>query len=276
MSTAIVGWASNIYTLGSPLFQFDDNGTNQVTLSIDASGHLYFSRNGTQIGSPTTRVFYTGVWYYIELKVTIASGTSGLVECRVDGVPYLSYSGVNTSATGNAWLNQLGFPPYGSAVTQWVDDVYCCDTSGSVNNNYLGDIIVRALMPNGAGTNTQWTPNGQANNYQCVNEIGPDEDTSYISSQTADQIDTYTLADLPASASTVFAVQQTVRARKDDAGNRVIHGMLKSGSSYSEGPDIACPSSYAYFQRVIETDPAGGSWTPSSINALEAGVKEIS
>src|SRR5580765_3677709 len=55
------GTSSQIFSL------IDNNTTVQTDLRVDAAGALFFTRNGTQLGSKTSPITMQ-VWHYVEMK----------------------------------------------------------------------------------------------------------------------------------------------------------------------------------------------------------------
>jgi hypothetical protein len=177
-------------------------------------------------------------WYYIEVKVTIDS-TVGAVEVRVGGITDIKLTGVNTVATdplnpghGNNLANNFLFFPdfsYGGFITissgvlsanfngppLYYDDIYICDTTGSFNNDFLGDQRIQTLFATGAGAHTDWSPSSGAN-YTDINEVNVDDDSSYVSSSSTGNIDTYAFGST--TLPKVSAIAVNLISRYDDAG----------------------------------------------------------
>ena len=256
------------------LWQFKDAGTIQVDLRIDATGALFFTRNGTVLGSPSSNRLAANTWYWLEVKVTINSST-GAAEVRVNGTSWLALSAQNTQTSASAFFNQIG-NAVGTGAWFW-DSFHFWDTTGSLNNTWIGEHAISTLFPNGAGSHTDWTKSGGAANFSQVNENPADDDTSYNFSNTAGQIDSYAMADLVQTAGTIAAVAINTVDRVDDASPHVIHHYYLSSGVAAESPDISPSSGYANHQSIRETDPnTSAAWTIAGVNAMEAGVKLIS
>lgn len=255
-----------------------DWNSAQFTIYIDATGHISAFRSSTLLGTSTLALSF-GVWHYIEIHGVI-SNTVGVVEVKVDGIiTFLSLAGQNTQLTANARFTAfgLGHPnanPGNAGGEVWIDDFYFLDAAGTAPNGYTGDTIVRYYPPSGAGSNTQWTPNGAAQNYQCVDEVPPDDDTTYNSSAVVGKVDTFVHAALPGTVTTIAAAMVRARVR-NDSGSPVIHLAIKSGASLGESGDIAVPTAYADVVAPFPTDPATGvAWNAAGLNACEVGYKQ--
>jgi hypothetical protein len=249
-----------------------DAGTAQLSVAVGLD-HCFRVYRGTAIGTllGTSSVsLVTGVWYYIELKATI-NNTTGTYEVRLNGVNVASATGQNTRNTANNSANGVQF---GVINYDWAfDDIYICDTAGSVNNDFLGDIQVVTIQPTGAGSNTGFTPSAGAN-YAAVDDTTPDDDTTYVEHATASTRDTYAFADLAGTVTAVKGVQTVLLARKTDSGSKTLGDSVKSGATTSDGTAVSPSTSYTYLTNVRETDPdTAAAWTASGVNAAEFGMK---
>jgi len=279
LSTVFVGFA--VYTTGraagNALFVLRSTGSIVVGLYMVQDGANYHwtlkNLGGTVLGTGTANVGLN-VWQYLELKVVV-SATVGTVELRLDGAtsPDITASGLNT---GTVNVNEI-VVGFASAATYY-DDIYVVDTSGSApTNTWLGEVRVYTLIPNGNGANTAWGGTGTGGFGEWDDITAHDDDTTYVSSSTPSDRETSTLTDLPVATSTVFAVQTNLVARKDDAGTRTIAPVVVIGGTPYDGTTTAAlSSSYAdYTQLYDRLDPSGATWTASTVNAMETGVKEI-
>jgi hypothetical protein len=256
-----------------------DTGTAQVDLRINNSGQLYFTRNGTTIGSPYTLTNPLSYHHY-QVKLTINS-TTGLAELKPDGSSSaaISFSG-NTQATGSSQINALVLGRYSPPNNQnfgdmYFDDVVILDTTGATNSDYLGDVRVRTLFASGDGGTTQWTNNGAATAHGCVAEHPPDDDTTYLSDSNVGDIDLLTYAAIPTNA-TIFSGCVLMRVRKDDAAARQVAAVSKSGGTTGVASGILITQTYAYYEQFFDTDPnTSAQWTGSNFNSAQWGVKVI-
>jgi hypothetical protein len=259
-----------------------DGTSNQVDLRLNADGTLSITRNGTVLGT-STRSITTNTWNHFELKVKIDPST-GTAELRVNGVAWIGpLTGLNTRATANSTANVIAIgnaSQYGTAPNADYDDIIVWDTQTTDANgftdisDFIGDCGLSWLLPTGAGTTTQFTPD-TGSNYARVNEATPDGDTSYVSSSTVGNIDTYAMADLGGTVSGVKSVASILYARKDDVGSRGIKAELRSNSGNTvHTTELSLSNSYLYYFSNWGQNPNNGSptnWTVAAVNALEAG-----
>lgn len=256
-----------------------DTNTTQVWFRVNTNGTISALRGtayaSTVLGT-TSSSLQVDVWAYVEVKVVI-DDTVGTVEVRINGTPGLTLTGQDTKQSSNAAWNEVRFG-YASkssgTVTIDLDDVYICDGSGSLNNDFLGDVTISALYASGAGNTTGWTASA-GSNYQCVDEATPNDDTDYVSTSTVDAKDTYAFTDCAAGA-TIKAVQLLSAVRKGAEGPGKIKHVVRSNSTDYDSAEMGIGgTSYSYCRTVHETDPATGvAWTESGFNGAEFGVKK--
>ncbi len=275
-TTIIAGMAVKFSsTDAQTIFGFYDSGTQQVHLKFNTNGSLAVLRGATTLGtsSPGVVPSPTAQHNYIEMKATI-NGSTGSAEVCVNEVTVLTITGANTQASANAYANQLIL--FTSLITNhlYIDDVYLCDTSGSTNNTFLGDVRIECIRPSGAGSLTDFAPSA-GSNYQCVDETTVNDETDYVSSSTVSHADLYAFGDLSSSVGSVLAVAMNTVDRKDDSGTRthahliLVSGVMVSGTAFSP------TTSYTNHQTVFESVPAGGAWSIGAVNSAEAGHKII-
>jgi hypothetical protein len=219
-----------------------------------------------------------GTYVYIEFKTKIHD-TTGTWEVWKNGVSIGSASGVDTRNGGTSGVigSALIGNDAGNSNNYDVryDDLVFLDTTGSApNNDRIGDVRVAVLVPSGAGNYAQWTPSA-GSNYQNVDDLASvDDDTTYNSEATAGDKDSFAMGNLPTTPSTVYAIAESIRYRKDDAGSSTIRQLLRISSTDYEDADISVADAYTYTRRIRETNPnTTAAWTGSDVDGLEAGYK---
>ncbi len=271
----IVGAAINPIDYGTELFEFQDAANTQVQLFLTSAGALQIQDgNGNVLGTSASGVVRTGTWQYVEISVVFSATGSATV--HVNSASVLSLSGINTIPSGNSYANGVGFLGSGDGTS--FDDVYICDGTGTVNNNLLGDVKIVLATPNGNGRVNQLSRTGgtSAGNYTAVNNNPPDDDTSYVSSATAGQIDAYTITSIGSVAS-IKAVQLVASSRKDDAGSRVL--ALGFGNGTTESYDSGHPlgNSYTMLLRPLDQNPlTSASWATTDLSSAQLALEVIS
>jgi uncharacterized protein YbaA (DUF1428 family) len=280
LATPIATFISGFYVYiegagaSGPIAMFRDNGTEQVSVRLDASGHVLFSRNGTTLATSTS-VMLLNTWYHVEVKSTIHPST-GTYEVRVNGsatgwIP--ATTGANTRASANSQITEFYLGATGAGITGRFDDFYILDTTGSVANDFVGPQKIITIFPNAAGNYSQWTGNYAAN-FANVNELTADADSTVNQSSTVNQIDSFAFDDVPAG--TITAIQHAIQARQDAGAARSIAAFQRSGSTDYVGTTQALAGSHVFLLDPKSTNPdTSAQWSASGLNAAEFGYKLI-
>lgn len=261
----------------------DTGATAHLTVNFDTAGHITLRRGGTSgsIIATSTQLFDVTVWRYIEVQATIAD-SGGRCVVRVDGVTWIDYTGDTRNAGTSVLIDTFKFGGQGIAQNFW-DDMYVLndtdDTSvtGRPDTDFLGDVKVETLLPNGDGASLQWTPSTGTTHSTLVDEPLPANTTDYVSSATDGQRDLWTLSDLSAGAAQVFAVRSGMYAAKSDAGAASIKQLVRENSGTVTAETTAQPVSTtyaAYWGTLRRGKPGGGAWSVADVNALQVGVEK--
>jgi hypothetical protein len=215
-------------------------------------------------------------YHRFELKVTI-DATNGAVELRRNGSVLLTVSGNTKGApTGDITRVQLRSMYVNSSnrVDVWLDDIVIADDLGAVNDDFLGDLRISTLVPVADTAQQDWSPNSGSDNFSRVAAIPSDDDTSWVASATPGDRDLYAMAPLGMTPLAIKGLQQTALARKDDAGDRAVSLVLKSGAEVAVAPATILGSSYAFTDAIHEQGPATGApWTAAAVDAVQAGME---
>lgn len=284
-ATIIVGFGFRFNALpptDSPILTISNSSTNQVTIGLDSSGVLEAFRGtvtGTLLGASAIPLSIN-TYYYIECKVTI-DNAAGVVNVRVDNATHINLTAQDTDNGGGAAVDQIsiGGGGAGSAANIDFDDLYVCDTSGSANNDFLGDCRVVVLVPDGAGSSSQWTPSA-GSNFQCVDDNPPDGDGTRVSANAVNDIDTYTFGAV-GLALTPRGVAVWNHAREGLFGfDSVIRAISRPGATNYFGANsdnIQAAIGYGFRGNVFETNgDTGLPWTISEIDGAQFGFQFVS
>lgn len=270
-------------TENQTILSFRESGNDQISVHFNnANNRLEVWRGpvftGTILATYLAAI-YLNTQYHLELKAVI-DPAAGSFTVRLNEAVIMSGAGVNTRATANSWADgvALGNGSAGGRGYHAVfSDFYVCDLTTANNNDFLGDCRVDALLPNGVGASSAWTPNGAATGWQSTNQNPPDGDATYAGTTVAGNRDTYTFTDLPSAAGTVKGIQVVLDARKDDAGTRTIAPVIRQGGVNYDGL-VAQPMGLTYYelQFPYDVNPAtAAAFTVAEVNADEYGMKLV-
>lgn len=261
---------------------FGDGGQSHVDIywTSPASGqYVVRARNGgsgavLQDSAPISLV--EGVWHYYEFKVTV-DDVAGSVEVRRDGVSIINVAGVDTRNAGTtANVHTIRFGQNGNNNVGSLDDIYVLKQDGVGAVNFLGEVEVEALRPNGNGTYSELTGSDldTTDNYLHVDDGPGVSDADFVASSVDGQKDTYTFTDMVRANPVVRGVQLSARVRKNDTDPKSVRTVLRTDGVDYPGSDFLLPSSFIWNQELYETHPGTGVlWTPAQVNDLEAGVE---
>jgi len=244
---------------------------NQFGIAINTANQMSIRRMpSTTLGGILTPLSID-VWHFLEIKVFINNST-GTVLVKLDGVEEVNLTSQDT-------LNTAAFIDYykniGNLSGIIIDDLYIGDDTGLDMTDLQGDCHIEVLDPDGDGATTDWTPLSSTN-ISNVDEgaTNSDEDTTYNSSSTATHKDLFTMANIAGNVDTVLAVQAMIRARKVDAGSRVINATIRSNVTEVDGADQGLSIDYMWKREIYENDPdGGGAWDETAVNAMQVGVE---
>lgn len=279
-STIIVGFALKPNSLSDSwrdILSLFEGATQHLTFTIKAAGKILIYRGNSTTGTllaTGTVTINTGVWTYVEVKVTI-NDTTGSTEVRLNGVADSGLTLTNTDTRNGGTSGAIDgiWTGTSSSMSALYDDYYVCSTAGSTNNNFLGDCRVDTILPTGDGNYTQFTPSTGTAHWSLVDE-NPPNTTDYVSSATSGDRDSYTFPDLSGlSSQTVYGIQINAAALKSDAGARSLGTMSRLSGADKDGVGTAMSTSLVYISEIQETDPTSAAWTESNVNAAEFGVK---
>jgi hypothetical protein len=256
------------------LFKLHSYGGLEVKLVLNDHGDLKVYRGAsTPIGTIAYSAIKSYRWYYIEFKVQV--GNTADFEVRVDGQTVISETGLDTQSTSDGQIRSIHLDCEGIYDSGWAD-FYLCDTTGAAPyNDFLGDVHIETLRPDGDGNRNNWTQLSGLTNYEMVDEAAEDEETSYVYSSTVTDDELYTFTSLTVDMDNPLCVQVRWSARAEDGGFRTMRALCRSSTSEATGDSKSTHEDrYRHLTGVFLQDPNGPTaWTESAINSAEFGVE---
>ena len=256
-----------------------DGGTGQCSMKLEASRHITL-QSGAGIGEArlitSERSLLPQSWNFIEFKGTI-DNSAGVLEVRVNNEVWATISSQDTQRSGAAQWTELHFEGLNSIQTKWAD-VYILDQSGGVDDDYLGDIMAdyKPVDGNGNTANFLGSDADMTNNFELVDDDapGPDDDSTYIESNTVTDKDDSTVAPTDV-ASGIVCVQWVSYNRNASVSSGVTgRDYIRSGGTDFEGSDFPTTASYDLITRPNVLDPnTSAAWTVANRDAANAGIK---
>lgn len=222
----------------------------------------------TTAGTSRPNVVRNASWSFLEFKMSV-SATVAIAAVRVNGEEVLSLTGLNTSAVAVRIVEfrcNLGN----------MCDFYVCDTAGGVNDDFLGDVEVRAHFPTGAGSAADFTPSA-GSNWQNVDDTAPDDATTNNSSNTLNHKDSFVFEDLKSAGGTIKGVQLVGCFSKDKSGAAQMKNRLEiGGSEYLGAAFYPSMGSYTYAIDIYDKSPAtSAAFSEVEFNGMQIGYKRV-
>jgi hypothetical protein len=249
---------------------------NHVTAGRVTGGALRvgLAESGTNFDSGSANIptlTWLNVMVYARIHDTLGEFIVKLFD-EVGGlIETLTQTGVDTLNAGNlAEISVWG----SSALDTYVDQLWT-DLTGT----FRGCGYVETLAATGAGDNAEWTRGGTDTgaNWDQIDEV-PKNETSYVFSTAADQIDLYAFANRT-QAGTPITVQQVIYAHAHTAGTREWKPICKIGGVVYEGATQSTTSTSDGTVPVVynwQNNPAtSGAWEDAEIDAAQFGVKSV-
>jgi hypothetical protein len=155
-----------------------------------------------------------------------------------------------------------------------MDDIYICDVTGVNNNDFLGDVKIACIFPDGAGAHADFTPDSGVN-FARVNEVVPDGDTSYVEGAAIGNQDSYSFDDIVDTDVAIVGIQQVYYSKKMDSGGALFKSLhRRSGVDALSTQEDSIPTDYGYQLFPLDTDPCDGNdWSVTKVNSIEAGME---
>lgn len=261
------------------MLHLNDASVTHLSVWITAAGRIdvYRGFGSTLLGSASVYLA-DDVYSYVEIKAAIHD-TTGAVTVRVNGQSALTLTNIDTrnGGTTNWELVSLGAngAVAGSDRAFVFDDLYIADSSGSVNNDFLGPRRVITIFPTGAGASTDFTPS-TGSNWQNVDDTSLDSDTTYNSESTPGDHDTYAFGNVGVTGS-VAGIQHNLMVRSDGSGSETVRPKTRIGGVDYNGTTQALTTAYTDVREVVELSPATTSaWTTTEIDGAEFGIELVS
>lgn len=254
------------------MWRFQEGSNAHVRISGDSSGHILIKVGTTTVATSTGTLTLNG-YQFIEAKVVVAD-VGGSVTVKVGGTTFVTFSG-DTRNGGTGIVDNITLTRLSS--TMYMDDAYLLDTAGSAPyNDFLGDVVVRTLLPSGNGDSSDFTGSdgNSTDNYQLVDEANASS-TDYVGASAASKTDLYAMGNIPATDEPL-ATQVTIYAGKSDTGAPpVLKPVTKGdGGTVLEESAVTLSTTYAFFNGAVRTtDPDGDALTAANVNAMQAGAR---
>jgi hypothetical protein len=289
-TTALIEMHVNASSLGAILFSLADASvTSQLIGRFLADGSILVTRfTGASeiLGQSVPDVIRIDRWYHLGIRVKVHA-SAGELEVRLNGGAVIGpLTGLNT--TGVAFSGALrSFTIGGNDVSITMDDLVVMDDVDDTLNDprlpggggfdkFIGPVEIVVKRPNGAGLLAEWVPTPTVANELNVDDIEPDDDTTYNSADaTAVGDSDLLLMENLGLDEDVVAVQSLVLARKTEEGIAAVAKLVHDSGTTTVGTTVYQPSTYSYMHAPEPTLPDGSLWTKARWDAIQYGYRRI-
>jgi len=250
----------------------DPGGSHICALTSPAeSNQLRLHDSNMNILARSSILLTQNEWHVLEMYINADSDDFILL---IDGETAINWHGdfVGPNRVG---MLKWGYHAHWFLETPnaYWDDYAVNDTTGTVNNSFPGRGGIEWLGPEAAGNETQFTPVGAEDNWDCVDERPPDDDATYVTSNTLNAYDLYQL-NPPTQTGNVVTVKCYLRGRLDEAGTGAIAPVFYTNGALYEGARRELTDVWLYRTQEFEQNPATGNpWTLGELGDLQLGVR---
>ncbi len=136
-------------------------------------------------------------------------------------------------------------------------------------------MAVEILRPEADGDHVGLGIVGPANGWDAVNDITPDDDTSYVWN---DGAAAYACFEMQNSAATTIASVDgwdrcKVSANADAGDQKEFYLETADGTGFSGGGLVTVTTSYVDRESAAIANPAGGGWTMATLNSVRGAIE---
>lgn len=230
------------------------------SISIIRGNNPFYS--AAVIASTPPGLFTTGAWNHIELKGTIDAVVGGF-ELRVNGVTALAMSNINL---GSILATRIGITT--RTTNAYFDDFIIWNDQGDAPTDFVGPARVITVYPASDTPVDDFTINGAASGYECINQAVEDGDTTYIEGVNLGDASEFGIGTLPPETEGIVGVFIPALAKLSAAGTGNLKVSMMSGVSEAAGFDGPITQAYAYRDSAFGVNPATDSpWDKASLEA---------
>lgn len=253
------------------IFRYQHGPDVQVDLRFNPTTKAFQINCGNTVLGTGTHTLSENTWAYVEFKVVLGNST-GSVMLRINETVDLDVANVTTTQ-GAAAINTVSFVGGNSGQYQ-LDDIYVLDTTGTANNDFLGDMRVEGLVVNHEGDFSQWTVSGTWNmlNWQAATVL----DANRVMTTTVVAKDTYGVSRPRLASTSIAGVMLHVVGRNQDANQRSVSPVIRiANTDYVEpAQPFTSATSLQLVSQIVEKNPATNTpWVASDFDNIEVGMR---
>lgn len=208
--------------------------------------------------------------YHFQVHVVI-SNTVGVIQVKLNDVLVIDQQNIDTQPGGVSQIDQFRIGLDSGASAQ--DSIVVNDTTGTEDNSWPGIVRFRVGTVVGPGFYVNnWSRNTGASNWEAVDEIPPDSDTTYLYTATASTYESFSMNNPIISFANFRALRTMAVVKKDTGTVKLAVGIRDLDNStdyYSAAQDVG--TSYVMVQDRRTLDPSTSmSWTQAGLGNIQS------
>lgn len=256
-------------------------GTIMFTIKLMTDKSVVFEMGSTTTLLQSAADAISAGWNRIEAQVTIGD-TDGSASLWINDVleDTDASSGFDTQISTETDVDTIQINSLWGAVGQnvYIDNLYIAAAR-------IQGLRVDTFLPTADGFHSDFlsSDSSGADIYSDIDDAVPDDDTTYIESDTVG--DQYSVTfPTQSSAQTIHGVQSSVLCENPDVGAISVQHLVRDGSvdylcgdSSGDGNTHSVPTSWSALAECYSLDPSDDTeWTDAKINGKEWGLEVIS
>jgi len=274
-----------------------DTNSSRLMLWLTSSRTLILRNAGSTIFTSAALAANTHTRIEVRFKRDATTPNAGAdeIELRIDGSSVFSTStgSISTAASFVAVGGNIQAEAQTQGDWYW-SDLAINDDQGTFQNSWPGSGAHAPMRPDGTGTFDEPTPNGAANNWDCVDEAVPDNTTTYANMGTNSAswaaAGSRLLMTLQSAASAGIGASDVIAcvavgviwSSATAATSQAQPGLRSGGSTIDVGTGRSITTTTDSFIDDSDVnmmyapqhqDPASADWTPATLDSLEIGCR---
>lgn len=246
------------------------SGSVMWELQANANGVLRFV--GGQFNVVTGAVLTQDTWHYVEVKVQMTE-VNGFAQVRVDGVEVINTGLGDPITTAEREATQIRLQST-QGWDDFRDDVYVCDGLGGINDDFLGDVYVKQVLPSGQGNHADGigSDGNSIDNYLLVDEATADTDDWVALAQNGD-MESYTIPALD-TGEVPIGVRIASLNGFGDQSQEITHFLRIGATNYLNALTHNVLLAYGWSDSYWNSNPATAvAWAEDDLDGAEIGVR---
>lgn len=249
--------------------QWYGSGTQLGYIYVDNSTKELRAFDGTTTYG-SGQILTAHVVYHFQVHIKIDNST-GILQVKLNDVMVINQTGIDTQPGAVSTIDNFRIGLDGGASAQ--DSIVVNDTTGlAPDNGWPGIVRFMVKSVSGAGFYVNnWSRNTGANNWDAVDEIPPDNDTTYLYTTSASTYESFSVNNPVISFANFRALRTMAVVKKDSGTVKLAVGLrdLDNNTNYfSTAADVSVAYSMLQDRRLL--DPSTSlSWTQAGLGAVQ-------